>query len=150
MLQDNLASPSPTARLSDTAYLEKLTRLIFEIGFRATMVSSRWPNMSRAFGGFEPPFVAALSAEQLQGLSADPGLIRNRAKLAATVDNGRVFVRVAAAHGSFGALLDRLEAQPYEVRAGTLMELLSHVGPRTAHAFLLDVGLADATDDPSL
>lgn len=150
MPHTDLATSSAPTRLSDTAYLEKLTRLIFEIGFRASMVSSRWPNMSRAFGGFEPPFVAALSATDLVRLASDPGLIRNRAKLAATVDNGRVFVRVAAAHGSFGALLDRLEAQPYEVRAGTLMELLSHVGPRTAHAFLLDVGLADATDDPSL
>lgn len=143
---------SPTSTVSappDAAFLRQLTRLIFEIGFSGPAVARRWSGFERAFCEFDPVRVAAFDARDMERLLADAAIIRNRAKLAATVENARVMVRLAATHGSFARYLEQLGDQPYEVRAGTLMEAFSHVGPRTAYAFLLEAGHADATDDPS-
>ena len=130
----------------DVSHLRELTRLMFEIGFRAESVAARWPAFETAFAGFEPAAVALFGPAQLEAMSLNPALIRNRAKLAATVDNARAMVRLSSVHGSFDALLDSLRSEPYERRARLLTEVFTRVGPRIAFAFLLSVGLAEPSD----
>ncbi|MGH8918804.1 MAG: DNA-3-methyladenine glycosylase I [Actinomycetes bacterium] len=58
-----------------------------------------------AFAGFDPQRVAALTADDQQALLADPGIIRNRAKVASAVTNAAAFLHVAAEFGSFSSYL---------------------------------------------
>src|ERR1700692_3171139 len=46
------------------------------------------------FDGFDPARVARYDARKVQALLADPGIIRNRLKIAATIDNARAFLAV--------------------------------------------------------
>jgi DNA-3-methyladenine glycosylase I len=55
----------------------------------------------RAYDGFDPAKVARYDARKVQALLADAGIVRNRAKIAASIDNARAFLEVQREHGSF-------------------------------------------------
>jgi len=59
------------------------------------------------FDGFDPARVARYDARKVQALLADPGIIRNRLKIAATIDNARAFLAVQRELGSFDAYVWR-------------------------------------------
>ena len=56
-----------------------------------------------AFDGFEPSRVARYGEDKIAELLANPGIIRNRLKIAAAVANARAFLELQAEHGSFDA-----------------------------------------------
>jgi DNA-3-methyladenine glycosylase I len=56
-----------------------------------------------AFDGFDPVAVAAYDEGKIARLLADPGIIRNRLKIASAVTNARAFLDVQSEHGSFDA-----------------------------------------------
>lgn len=60
-----------------------------------------------AFDGFDPQKVSRYKAEKVAALSADPGIIRNRAKVAAAVLNAQKFLEIQSEFGSFDAYLWR-------------------------------------------
>lgn len=142
-----IAGDSPNL-LSDADALRELTRLIFSVGFRVDEVNRRWPAFEAAFQGFDPAIVAAFDPTSLSLLHANPGLIRNRSKLSATLSNARTLVRLAEVYGSFSAILDALAAEVYERRTEFIQSTFTHVGPITAYAFLKLAGLADESDHP--
>ena len=55
----------------------------------------------RAFAGFDPAAVAAFDEDKVAALLADPGIVRNRLKIRAAVDNARPFLAVQDDFGSF-------------------------------------------------
>lgn len=60
-----------------------------------------------AFDNFDPKKVARFGARKEAALLADPGIVRNRLKVAAAVDNAKAFLRVQREFGSFDAYLWR-------------------------------------------
>jgi DNA-3-methyladenine glycosylase I len=59
----------------------------------------------KAFAGFDPERVAAFGPKDEQRLLADAGIVRNRLKISAAIDNARAFLKVQKDFGSFGAYL---------------------------------------------
>ncbi len=59
------------------------------------------------FGNFDPEKVARYNAKKVRALLADPGIIRNRLKIAATITNARAFLKVQQEFGSFDAYIWR-------------------------------------------
>jgi len=57
------------------------------------------------FDGFDPEKIARYDEGKIAALLADPGIIRNRAKVAAAVNNAQRFLRVQEEFGSFAAYL---------------------------------------------
>src|SRR2546428_10147651 len=55
----------------------------------------------RAFAGFDPERVARFSASDVRRLLGDDGIVRNRAKIEATIGNARGFRAVQRDYGSF-------------------------------------------------
>jgi DNA-3-methyladenine glycosylase I len=51
--------------------------------------------------GFDPEKVARYDAKKIRALLADPGIIRNRLKIDATISNARLFLKVQQEFGSF-------------------------------------------------
>lgn len=67
----------------------------------------------RAFAQFDPARVAAFDDADVARLLADPGIVRNRAKIASAIANARAFLAVQAQFGSFDAFLwDFVGGQP--------------------------------------
>jgi DNA-3-methyladenine glycosylase I len=58
-------------------------------------------NYRRAFDGFDPERVSGYGKKDLERLLADPGIVRNRLKIQAAIDNARAFLEVCEQFGSF-------------------------------------------------
>ena len=59
------------------------------------------------FDGFDPEKVARYDAKKVRTLLADAGIIRNRLKIAATIGNARLFLKVQEEFGTFDAYIWR-------------------------------------------
>src|SRR5919199_1203933 len=58
-------------------------------------------NFRRAFDGFDPSKVARYNERKIQRLLNDPGIIRNRQKIEAAIQNARAFLQIQDEFGSF-------------------------------------------------
>jgi DNA-3-methyladenine glycosylase I len=126
---------------TDTEYFQNLTRCIFQAGLSWQLMSRKWPNFKKAFHQFDTGKIAAYGAEDIIRLSEDIGIIRNKQKIVATIENAREFQRIAQEHGSFQSWLDSIDkSHNYDRVVKTLRSRLKRVGPSTAHIFLWSVG----------
>jgi DNA-3-methyladenine glycosylase I len=89
----------------DRALFELLTLEGAQAGLSWSMVLAKRENYRRAFQGFHPETVAAYGAREARRLMADPGIVRNRLKIAATIANARAVLQVQRELGSFSRLL---------------------------------------------
>src|SRR5436309_15013580 len=77
-----------------------------------------------AFDGFDPERVAKYNSKKVQSLLADAGIIRNRAKIAAAIENAKAFLIVQKEFGSFDAYIWRFaERGPKASRRRTLKQI---------------------------
>lgn len=84
-----------------------------------------------AFDQFDPARVARYDEKRCQTLLANPGIVRNRAKIAAAVANARAFLAMQEKHGSFDAYVWRfVGGQPAQNRR----ESMTQVPARTAES----------------
>jgi DNA-3-methyladenine glycosylase I len=65
-----------------------------------TILNKRY-NYRRAFDGFDPVRVARYDRLKIQQLLRDPGIVRNKLKIRAAVENARAFLKVQEEFGSF-------------------------------------------------
>ena len=119
-------------------------------------------NYRRALARFAAHKVARFGAHDLRRLLADPGIVRNRLKLTATIENARAFLRVQKEEGSFahfawsftgGATIqnrwETLKEVPAETpEAKALSRALKQrgfrfVGPTICYAFMQAVGMVN-------
>jgi DNA-3-methyladenine glycosylase I len=71
----------------------------------------------RAFAGFDPESVARFDEVRIMSLLADPGIVRNRLKLASAVKNARAFLKVQQEFVSFDHYIWRfVEGRPIRNR----------------------------------
>ncbi|MFM8321371.1 MAG: DNA-3-methyladenine glycosylase I [Chloroflexota bacterium] len=77
----------------------------FQAGLSWRTVLYKRENFRRAFDGFDAACIAAYDGTKLTELLQDAGIIRNRLKVTAAVDNARAFLRVQQAFGSFDRYL---------------------------------------------
>jgi DNA-3-methyladenine glycosylase I len=70
----------------------------------ATILRKR-PYYRQAFAGFDPVAVARFTAKRQEKLLANPGIVRNRLKVASAVDNARAVLAVQEEHGSLDRFL---------------------------------------------
>jgi DNA-3-methyladenine glycosylase I len=116
----------------------------------------------RLFADFEPAVVAGFGPERLAAILQDPGIVRNRLKVASAVSNARAFLEVQRQFGSFHGYLwnfvggsprvNRFET-PGEIPAQTPEALalskdlkrrgFNFVGPTIVYAYMQAVGLVD-------
>jgi len=89
----------------DRRHFEYLVLDAFQAGLSWATILNKREHFRRAFAGFDPVRVARFTQRTLERLLQDPGIVRNRAKIAATVTNARAFLDVQAAHGSFDAFI---------------------------------------------
>ena len=76
-----------------------------QAGLSWRTVLHRREGFRRAFAGFEPARVARFSPARIERLLRDPGIIRNRRKVAAAVANARAFLAVQREFGSFDSFV---------------------------------------------
>jgi DNA-3-methyladenine glycosylase I len=78
----------------DRAHFEFLILEAAQAGLSWSIVLNKRDGYRRAFSDFNPEKVARYSAARIDKLTTDPGIIRNRLKIAAAVKNARAFLAV--------------------------------------------------------
>jgi DNA-3-methyladenine glycosylase I len=115
-------------------------RLLFEfLVLEGAQAGLSWSTILRkreayraAFGGFDPERVARFDEAKVAELLANPGIVRNRLKVASAIGNARAFLRVQEAFGSFDAYIWRfVEGQP-------IQNAWTHIAEVPAHTPLSD------------
>ena len=120
----------------NAGYLEELTKAIFRAGFSWRVINDKWPRFQKSFHQFDVIKVAHYGLTDLERLQGDPGLVRNRRKLEATVSNAQRMLELIDEHGSFHAYLRSIDGQSYQARVKTLTSEFSHLGRTGAFVFL--------------
>jgi DNA-3-methyladenine glycosylase I len=72
-----------------------------QAGLSWNTILNKRRNYRAAFGGFDPQRVARYDRHKVRQLLRDPGLVRNRLKMASAVENAKAFLRVQQEFGSF-------------------------------------------------
>jgi DNA-3-methyladenine glycosylase I len=80
---------------------EKLILDGFQAGLSWRTILARREGFRRAFEGFEPQRVAAYGPAEVDRLLADPGIIRSRSKIEATIANARAYLAMREAGDDF-------------------------------------------------
>lgn len=88
-------------RRDDLGQFEFLILESAQAGLSWTTVLRKREGYRRAFAGFDPVKIAAFDQTDVERLLADSGIIRNRKKIEAAIGNARIFLDLAAKHGSF-------------------------------------------------
>lgn len=85
----------------DKKQFEFLTLESAQAGLSWATILNRREGYRKAFAGFDPAKVAKFDARKIAALLKDPGIIRNRLKVAAAVSNARLFLGVQKEFGTF-------------------------------------------------
>ena len=86
-------------------YLEVMSKTVFQTGISWRVVENKWPGIREAFRAFDPHAIVSLTPTDLDAITADTRVIRNRRKIEATVENARTMLELERHHGSFRAYL---------------------------------------------
>jgi DNA-3-methyladenine glycosylase I len=142
----------------DTALFERVSLEAFQSGLSWITILRKRPAFRAAFAGFDPARVAAFDEADVERLLADAGIVRNRAKVLATIANARAVLDL---EGSLDDLLWSFAPRPKrpaprglgDVPAVTdestamAKALKRHgfrfVGPTTAYALMQATGMVN-------
>ncbi len=147
----------------DRELFERLLLEGFQAGLSWITILRKREGFRRAFEGFDPERIAAYGPADEARLLADPGIVRNRAKVAAAGRNARTFLAVQAEFGAFdrylwgfvgGAPLAKLRPQSLAEVPATTPESdrlsqdlkrrgFSFVGSTICYALMQSVGMVD-------
>lgn len=142
----------------DRALFEKMSLEGFQAGLSWITILRKRPRFREVFAGFEPEVVAAFGEDDVARLMTDAGIIRNRAKIEATISNARLVADVAPGEldefmWSFAPASHRRPLTFADVPATTAAsDALSKalrkrgfrfVGPTTMYALMQSAGMVD-------
>jgi DNA-3-methyladenine glycosylase I len=91
----------------DRAIFEFLTLEAAQAGLSWYTVLTKRPAYRKAFSGFDPEKVARFGKRQIEQLLRNPGIIRNRLKIEAAVNNAKKFLEVQEEFGAFDSYIWR-------------------------------------------
>jgi len=148
-------------KTDDAALFEKLCLEMFQAGLSWLTVLRKRAAFNAAFDGFDSDKVARYGPEKIAALMADPGIIRNRRKIEAVVNNAQAYLRLrerttlAEFLWDFvdGAPIQNRFSDPAEVPAVTVLserlaralkaEGFRFTGPTMAYAYMQSIGMVN-------
>ena len=89
----------------DHTWFEFLTLEGAQAGLSWDTVLKKRARYREVFANFDPKKVARYNSKKARALLADPGIIRNRLKIAATISNAQAYLQVQKEFGSFDAYI---------------------------------------------
>lgn len=142
-----------TPTYDETVLFEALVLTYFENGLSWATVFDKRDNFRKAFHGFNPAAVAAMTPDDVERLMADSSIVRNRRKIEATLHNARLLSKCSLSQ----LVWQHQPREHYRLRSwadGRMVSSESHqlsvtlrqagfrlVGPVVAHSFMQTVGI---------
>jgi len=143
------------------ALFEKLILDGFQAGLSWITILRKRENFRRAFAGFDPAAIARFGPTQVEALMGDAGIVRNRAKIEATVASARAWLAIEERMGFSKFLWTFVDGHPLEPRLRTRADVpaeteisrsiakalkaegFNFCGPTIVYAFMQAVGMTN-------
>jgi DNA-3-methyladenine glycosylase I len=133
---------------SDEILFERIALEINQAGLSWLLVLKKRAALNAAFEGFDPDRVAAYGDVDVARLLGDAGIIRNRRKIAAVIENARRLTAIRESHGSFARWLDA----HHPLRLADWIKLMKSafvfMGPEVVNEFMMSTGYLPGAHDP--
>src|SRR4030095_5719083 len=81
---------------------ERMTLEAFQSGLSWITILRKRENFQRAFADFQPEQVATFTEDDIEGLMSDAGIVRNRAKITAAINNARLVADLGTRFAELG------------------------------------------------
>lgn len=148
-------------KLEDRALFEKLILEGFQAGLSWITILKKRDNFRKAFDNFDAARIARYTDKDIARLMADPGIVRNRLKIEAAVDNAKAYLALRKTTTLAAFLWSHLPGGPVQNRFTTMKQLPAEtelskriskalkaagfrfVGPTTVYAFMQSVGMVN-------
>lgn len=142
----------------DRALFEKMALEGFQAGLSWITILRKRPRFREVFAGFDPAAVAAFTDDDVERLMTDAGIIRNRAKILATISNARLVLErspgefdefmwsfAPASHRRPASFADVPATTPASDAMSTALRKAGFrfVGPTTMYALMQSTGMVD-------
>jgi len=125
----------------ESALFERLSLEIFQAGLSWLLVLRKREAMRAAFDGFDVDKVAAYGDADLTRLLADPGIIRNRLKVSAIIENARRIQALrAAGEGGFAGWIAARHPLMLEEWVKVFRKTFKFTGGEIVNEFLMSIG----------
>lgn len=133
---------------ADDELFERLMLEINQAGLSWLTILKKREGFRRAYDGFQPDIVAGYGAAERQRLLADPGIVRNRLKVDAAIENARRILAIRETHGSFAAWLDAHHPRPREEWQRLFGKTFRFTGGEIVGEFLISTGFLPGAHHP--
>ena len=145
----------------EEALFEKLVLEGFQSGLSWRIILRKRDGFRRAFEGFKPQRIARYGAREITRLMQDEGIVRNRAKIEATIDNAKAYLALRKRTPLKEFLWGFLDDGPVQNRFRSMGEIppqtdlskriskalkaegFRFVGPTTVYAFMQSAGMVN-------
>ena len=126
---------------NDEAYFENMCRVIFQAGLNWQVIDNKWPSIKKALEKFKIGKIACFTEVDVERLMNDTGIIRNKGKIQAIIQNAQNFKAIEKQYGSFQKYLESLDkSNNYANAVKDLVNKFKWLGPPSASLFLYTVG----------
>jgi len=132
---------------------ELFERLMFEInqaGLNWILILKKQDNFRQAFENFNIERVAGFGEKEFQRLMNDPGIIRNRLKINAAIENAKIILRIKEETGSFRKWLDLHSEEINSLEDWTRLfkKTFKFTGGEIVNEFLMSTGYLPGAHSP--
>jgi len=125
---------------NDDALFERLVLEINQAGLSWLTILKKRQSFRAAYSNFSVTAVAGYGEEDRARLLADPGIVRNRLKVDAAIENARRILALQAEHGSFAAWLDAHHPRARDEWQKLFKRTFVFTGGEIVHEFLVSTG----------
>src|ERR1035438_1367320 len=132
----------------ETVLFERLALEINQAGLSWLTVLKKRAAFRAAFHGFDVDRVAAYGARDRTRLLTDAGIIRNRLKVDAVIENARRIAALRAAHGSFARWLDTHHPRSKPEWVALFKKTFLFTGGEITGEFLMSLGYLPGAHEP--
>lgn len=132
----------------DRLLFERLSLEIFQAGLSWLIILKKRPALWAAFDGFDIDRVAAYGEAERARLLADAGIIRNRRKIDAVIENARRLRALRDSNGSFAAWIAAHHPRPKEEWLRLFRQTFVFMGGEVVGEFLMSIGVLPGAHRP--
>jgi DNA-3-methyladenine glycosylase I len=133
----------------DNVLFERLMLEINQAGLSWLTILKKREGFTRAYDGFDIARVAEYDDRDRARLIADPGIIRNRLKIDAAIENARRIVEIRGTHGSFADWLAHHHPLGRAEWAKLFRRTFRFTGGEIVGEFLMSIGYLPGAHEPT-
>jgi len=125
----------------DNSLFEVMSLQVFQAGLTWQMILAKRDGFRAAFANWDIETVAAMGPGDVEALRNNAGIIRNRLKIQATIENARAVQNLQSAHGSFCTwFYEILPGSAYPALQKELRSAFKFMGPEISRMWLMASG----------